>query len=181
MLSWPVLGEKPPASAWLATAVGIAGVYLLSLGEGRSDPQTFSIVPILTALLASVASAIALLGLHHLKQVSTSAVVAHFSGVSLVCSGLAMLAPAKAFTSEPTSADWFLLSLVGVSATFGQLFLTKAFAAGSPAKISVISLSQVGFAMLMQIVFLGHRFNPLTVGGIALVVAPTAWVLLRRQ
>ena len=38
-----------------------------------------------------------------------------------------------------------MLLTVGVCATVGQLFLTKAFRAGPPAKVSVVALTQAGF------------------------------------
>jgi drug/metabolite transporter (DMT)-like permease len=80
------------------------------------------------------------------------------------------------------SLDWrsaALLLGVGVSATIGQLLLTMAFAAGSPARVSVVGLSQVGFTMLLEMAFLGRSFSPLTLVGIGLVILPTAWSLLR--
>jgi drug/metabolite transporter (DMT)-like permease len=69
---------------------------------------------------------------------------------------------------------------VGISATTGQLFLTKAFAAGPPAKVSVVALTQVVFAALFDVVVTGHAIGPVTLAGMALVVAPTAWLLLSR-
>ena len=37
----------------------------------------------------------------------------------------------------------------------------------------------VGFVMLMEMVFMGRSFSATTLLGIALVVAPTAWSLIR--
>jgi drug/metabolite transporter (DMT)-like permease len=74
-----------------------------------------------------------------------------------------------------------LLLGVGVTATIGQLFLTKAFATGHPGRVSVVGLSQVGFGMLIELVFRGRDFNALTMTGIVLVLAPTAWVMLRER
>ena len=66
---------------------------------------------------------------------------------------------------------------VGVLATTGQLFLTKAFTAGHPAKVSVVGLSQVVLAMALDASVLGNSFACVTLLGIVLVVAPTAWLL----
>jgi drug/metabolite transporter (DMT)-like permease len=71
--------------------------------------------------------------------------------------------------------------VVGLSATVGQLFLTRAFTGGMPAKVSVAGLSQVAFAMLYEGLFEGRAFNWLTLVGIGLVLAPTAWLLLGRR
>jgi drug/metabolite transporter (DMT)-like permease len=58
--------------------------------------------------------------------------------------------------------------------------LTKAFAAGPPARVSVVNLSQVGMAATMEVLFRGRTFSGWTLFGMALVLAPTAWVLIRR-
>jgi len=68
---------------------------------------------------------------------------------------------------------------VGVTATIGQLFLTKAFAAGPPARVSVVMLSQVGFTMLLEMAIWHRSFGGQTLIGIFLVIAPTVWTLLR--
>src|SRR5207249_1309918 len=74
----------------------------------------------------------------------------------------------------------FMLLAVGITATIGQIFLTRAFAAGIPAKVSVVGLTQVVFAMLFDAMIWEKSFSFLTVVGIVLVLAPTAWLLLRR-
>jgi drug/metabolite transporter (DMT)-like permease len=182
VLSWPVLGERPRLDVWLAALTGVIGVFVLQPPRAEAALGDFGTLPVVTAVTASLASSIALLGLHRLKGVDTRAVVAHFSGVSLAFSGAAMLAWPGLSHAHPASATAIgVLLLVGVAATSGQLFLTKAFASGPPAQISVIGLSQVGFSMLMEIVFLGRQFNERTLLGLALIVAPTAWVLVRRR
>ena len=120
-----------------------------------------------------------MIGLHQVREIDPRAVVAHFSGVALLCCVLSLFV-------FPTQHEWTLnlrtvavLLAIGVCATVGQLFLTLAFAAGPPARVSVVGLSQVGFVMLMEMVFMGRSFSPTTLLGIALVVAPTAWSLIR--
>ena len=71
--------------------------------------------------------------------------------------------------------------VVGVAAVLGQLFLTKAFAAGRPARISVIGLSQVAFAASYKWVFEGRIPSGMGVGGMMLVIGATVWVMLRSQ
>jgi drug/metabolite transporter (DMT)-like permease len=57
--------------------------------------------------------------------------------------------------------------------------LTLAFAAGPPARVSVVGLSQVGFTMLLELAIWNRSFSTMTLVGIGLVIAPTAWTLLR--
>jgi drug/metabolite transporter (DMT)-like permease len=69
---------------------------------------------------------------------------------------------------------------MGVSATVGQFFLTKAFSAGPPTKVSVVGLSQIIFALLLDVAFLGHKLTLTKCLGIVLVAAPTAWLMTSR-
>jgi len=80
------------------------------------------------------------------------------------------------FRAEPL----LLLIGVGITASIGQLLLTKAFAAGDPAKVSVVGLTQVIFAFLFELI----QDNPVrtqTLIGMALVIAPIAWIMRRRD
>jgi drug/metabolite transporter (DMT)-like permease len=58
--------------------------------------------------------------------------------------------------------------------------LTKAFAAGPPARVSVIGLTQVVFALFLDAWLERPVLHPTTLLGIALVMAPTAWMMLLR-
>src|SRR5262249_56576139 len=54
-------------------------------------------------------------------------------------------------------------------------------ASGPPAKVSVVGLSQVVFAMALEAVFSAEVLTPAKLLGTVLVMAPTAWLLLQRQ
>ena len=174
VLSWPLLGELPPLDVWPAVVVGLVGIALMQRPECGGAQ-----IAVAAAIFCSFTSAIALIGLHQLKEIDPRAIVAHFSAVALAgCIAALFLFP----TSKPLVLDLqtgALLLGVGLFATVGQLFLTKAFAAGPPARVSVVGLAQVGFTMLLEIAFWQRSFSGLTLVGIALVIAPTAWTLLR--
>ncbi len=176
LLSWPLAGEVPRKDSWIAIAVGFCGVVLVAQPHfAGSEP-----LPTLAALLASFSTSIAMLGLHRLREIAPWAIVAHFSGVSLAaCLVLLLLDPTESLAASNVDADSLLmLAGVGLCATTGQLFLTKAFAAGPPARVSVVALTQVGFAMLFDVVIWGRSFDGLSLAGIVLVMAPTAWLLV---
>ena len=71
--------------------------------------------------------------------------------------------------------------LAGLAASVGQVFLTKAFAAGHPAKVAVVGLSQVVFAMLFDVLLLERELSVLSLLGTALVLAPSAWLMAHRK
>jgi drug/metabolite transporter (DMT)-like permease len=116
------------------------------------------------------------------RQIDPRAIVVHFSAVAL----LFCLASLFLFDRAPDlpgvlagPAPWMLLG-VGLTATAGQLLLTRAFAAGPPARVSVIALTQVVFAMAFDVFLWERSFNPLTLVGIVLVLAPTGWLMAGR-
>ena len=70
---------------------------------------------------------------------------------------------------------------VGITATIGQIFLTKAFTVGVPAKVSVVGLTQIVLTLIVDVCLFNQEFTPLNLLGIALVLAPTVWVMLRER
>ncbi len=179
LFSWPLLGAAPSRETWAAIAVGTIGVALIQrpyFDQGN--------LAALMAMLSAISTAVAMIGLHRLGKVAPWAIVAHFSGVSLACCLLGMAVtglPWKAAAIlEPQSLAMF--AGMGTSAALGQVLLTKSFAARAPAKVSVVSLSQVAMVMILESVLWPERqFDLATVLGIALVLAPTAWLILKRD
>jgi drug/metabolite transporter (DMT)-like permease len=174
-LSWPLLGEWPARSVWLSAILGVVGVILVQ------RPDVDGVNP--TALIAlgvSVFTALAMMGLHHLKDVDPRAVVVHFSAVSAIFSIAAMFVFPTTAPAQPI--EWYQIALllgVGLTATVGQFFLTKAFTAGAPARVSVVSLTQVIFILILDAAFLGNIPDRVKLLGVALILAPTAWIMLK--
>jgi drug/metabolite transporter (DMT)-like permease len=181
VLSWPLLRVRPGTSVWVAAGCGVLGVLMIQLphfedvsfGERLAAPL---------ALLAAFTSAVAMLGLNRLKNLHPWSIVAHFSGVAT------LFALGTCFIGEPVPIGQVAqlpvaarLLGVGVTATFGQMCLTRAFTAGDPAKVSVICLTQVVFAFALHLLFGGESLGGMTLAGIALVMAPTAWVMMGKS
>ncbi len=176
LLSWPFLGIRPRPSTWLAILSGMAGVALIQQPHlAQGNLASFA------ALTSSFCSAIAMLGLHRLHGMDTRAIVFHFSSVSLLFS-----LSARTFIQDtaPSTGPWQLLTMimllgVGVTATVGQVCLTKAFTLGDPAKVAVVGLSQVGFGAIFEVLIWGRQFQLPTVLGMMLILTPTAWLMMR--
>ena len=175
VLSWPLLREFPSTEVWVAIALSITGLCLMEPPKAIEGKLAFG-----AALLSSFTSGIALIGLHKLKQLDSRAIVTHFSGVAMFLSFAACFV--FPFHGETTISVRLVLLLLGVGlfATAGQLLLTKAFTTGNAARVSIIGLSQVAIVMLLEIILWQRTFKPQTLLGMALVVAPTAWMMLRR-
>jgi drug/metabolite transporter (DMT)-like permease len=177
LLSWPLLGERPGWRAWLGVVSGVVGVTLIQ--QPHFAAGNFAS---LVALASSVSTAVAMLGLHRLHGIDHRAVVVHFSGVSLLfcLATLGLFGPGAAPLALPAGADLALLLGVGAAATVGQLFLTRAFAAGPPARVSVVGLTQVVFALVIDAFVLGNPVDGRKLLGVALVGAPAAWLMASR-
>lgn len=183
LLSWPLYHERPSRQVWLSVFASVIGIAIIEQSTGPLEIAEMAPLPrwLATAstLFAAVSTAVAMLGLHRLRHIHPWAIVAHFSGVALLFSLASFLLGSQSATppTPPRTETLLLLLAVGSTATVGQLFLTKAFAAGPPAKISVVSLMQVVFALLLDVMLWDRRFNALTLIGMALVMAPTAWLM----
>jgi drug/metabolite transporter (DMT)-like permease len=178
VLSWPLYGQAPRPGMVLAILVGVAGVVLVEqphLATGN--------LGVAAALAAAGFTAVAMLGLHSLRELDPRAIVVHFSAVATTfCVAAFFLGPRNhdpARVLEPA----VLLKLVGmcVAALVGQLFLTLAFARGAPAGVSVVGLTQIVFALAFDAWLFGRVVGPTAAAGTVLVVAPTAWLLLRKR
>ena len=178
VLSWPVLGRFPERDVWFGVLCGVMGVAVMQqpyLAEGNLGT--------LAAVTGSVTSAVALIGLHRLRHIAPNAIVVHFSAVSvLVVLTTMLIIPSEHALARQLTVSWpapaYLLG-VGISATIGQLLLTRAFAAGAPARISVIGLTQVGFAMVFDVIFWNRSLQIQSILGMLLVIGPTVWLMLR--
>jgi drug/metabolite transporter (DMT)-like permease len=175
LLSWPLTGRRPSLGVWLSIAGGIAGIVLIQ--QPHFEEGNFATV---AALFSSLTTAIAMLGLNRLKKIDARAIVVHFSGTSLVfCIVSLFIGPNPVSPDQQISLNTLTLLLgVGATATVGQIFLTKAFVAGAPAKVSVVGLSQIVFAMILDIIVWNRDIEWWTLLGMVLVMAPTAWLML---
>ena len=178
LLSWPLAKEMPTPGVWLAAAVGVAGVAVIQRPGGALTDHHFAA---LVALVASVSTAVAMMGLNRLKGVATPAVVVHFSGVALAFALAASAAAGPVKLAATDVGSLCQLLAVGLTATVGQLCLTKAFVHGPAARVAVVGLTQIVFAMGLDVVVFSKRFDNVTLLGVALVLAPTAWVVGRRR
>lgn len=178
LLSWPLLGERPTGDVWLSVVSGVTGVALVQqphFAEGNFAT--------LAVLAGSLCTALAMIGLHRLQGIDTRAVVVHFSGVSVlfVLAAFWLFEHSDHPEGRLDARTALMLLGVGVTATIGQLFLTKAFSVGSPAKVSVVGLTQILFAMGLEVVLWDRTFNACTLLGMALILAPAAWLMTRRE
>ena len=175
LLAWPVLGQRPGGRVWAAIALGLAGIVLIQKPEAAGDRLAATL-----ALGNALTTSVSMIGLNRLAGVDARAVVTHFSGVATVFTLLfLLLAGGRAdFSALGDATTLLLLAGVGLCGALAQLAMTKAFAAGAPSRVAVVGLTQVVFALLFDLLLWHRRFDALAILGIALIVAPSAWLML---
>jgi drug/metabolite transporter (DMT)-like permease len=176
LLSWPMLGRFPSGIVWLSIVSSILGVALIQGAELQTGNYAALLV-----VAVSIFTAVAMLGLNRLKGLDPRAVVVHFSAT-----GLVFAVAAYFIFATPESPEAFevhhLVELIGIglSASMGQYFLTRAFTAGDPARVSVASLSQFVMVLLLDVLVLQNPLDWHKLWGIPLILGPTVWLMLRR-
>jgi drug/metabolite transporter (DMT)-like permease len=178
LLSWPILGKPPTKGVWAAIVVSLFGVALILRPEREVDVWASA-----AAAGAAVSSAFAMMGLHRVAALDHRAVVAHFSATAALFTFLASIAfGGGRFPTVPDDARvWQLLIAVGLTATVGQLCMTRAYARGNPASVAVVGLSQVVFGLIIDVVFWNRHVDVWTLLGIALVAVPTGCLMTSRR
>ncbi len=178
ILSWPLYGHLPGRNMLIAILIGIAGVALVEQPHLESGN-----LGVVFALAAAALTAVAMLGLHSLGDLDPRAIVLHFSSVATVfCLTAFVIGPRDHPITKVLEAGILLkLLAMGLTALIGQLFLTLAFSAGAPAKVSVIGLTQIVFALSFDTWYFGREVNVLTFIGTTLVIAPTAWLIVQSR
>lgn len=178
LLAWPLYGSPPGPKMVIAILVGVLGVGLVEQPHLEAGN-----LAVFTALAAAVFTAVAMLGLHSLHDIDPRAIVAHFSAVATVfCLAAMFIGPHQAPASRLVEPMVMLKLLgMGLTAMFGQFFLTIAFGTGAPAKVSVIGLTQIVFALAIDVWLWDREVNAVTIIGTLLVITPTAWLLTRSR
>jgi drug/metabolite transporter (DMT)-like permease len=175
LISRLVLRERLATSVWLAMLLALAGVVCLQQPHFAGGKFACFI-----ALLCGLWTALAMLGLNRLQNLDARAVVVHFSGVSSIATAIffALTTAGRADLRLPDAWAWLLLCGVGVLGVLGQYGMTLAFARGHAPRVAVVTLAQVLFALVLDVTVGRREINALSLAGMALIVAPTAWLLV---
>lgn len=184
VLSWPLLRVVPSWRTWVALVISCVGmwmVYTSAVQPTRSISSDLHVpeLAIPLAILAGILSGVALINLHKVRSIDPRAIVTHFSAVATFCSLLVWIfLPVSPPTRAVDALSIWSLVGVGVAATIGQLALTRAFAAGPPARVSVVGLSQVVVAGLMKWILENRIPSTGSLIGMCLVLGATVWVIV---
>jgi drug/metabolite transporter (DMT)-like permease len=182
LLAFIFLGEKLSSRAILAVLIGFAGVAMLSgLHLGY-----LHIMGILTGLL----SALAYTSVRSLKAFYDERTVVLSFMISGVLIPIILMMAAEYITSDmltfalspftmPQKMDWVWIILMGISAAYGQVYMTRAYFYAKAGIVSTVSYSVILFATLFGIILGDILPTLMVIAGGTLIVFSGA--LLSRQ
>ncbi len=136
-----VLRDQVGPWRWTAVAFGFAGILVITQPGHAHIPLLGAIAGLVSALLNATIS-FQIRDLSRTEEPVT--VVFYFAlfGTAL----MALILPL--FMTAHTQWQWFLLIMVGVTGTLGQLFMTAALRLGQVASVIVMDYSQIIWATL---------------------------------
>lgn len=170
-----LLGERNRPRQWMLMALSLVGVVLVVGPTGQADLAGRAMA-LGCALVAGTAYAVMRM---LSSSVPTLTIAFAFPAVAVATTGPLMALGVPGFTwANPSAVDWLWILAVAVSATSGQVLLTLGLGRVPAARGSAISNSQVVFAVVWGILFLGEVPAWTTLAGASIVV--TCLVLLSR-
>jgi drug/metabolite transporter (DMT)-like permease len=144
------LSERPSRRTWIALALGLAGMFLVSVDPSKGWRPDLARLGVGLALIAGVFSAFAYISLRKLASTDDPlTVVFTFSG-ALALASAPFLVDDLGRLGEWSRRAWITLVVAGLFGTAGQLFLTAAYRYGTAAAVAIASLSEVGMQALLS-------------------------------
>ena len=163
ILSIPILKEVPKKIDIIATVIAFIGaLFIIRPTAG------FETIPALIGLYGGFGAGTAYVFVRRLggKGERTSVIVFCFSAFSCL-----VTAPYLIFRYHPmTFNQTMCLVLAGVFASLGQFGITSAYRFAPAKEISVFDYTQVVFAALLGIIFLGEIPVPLSIAGYVIII-----------
>jgi len=185
LFAWIFLKEALGVRGWLALAIGFIGIVLIAKPTGMMLDKTAWL-----GIFSGVGAALAYTAVRELRQYyDTRAIVLSFMGVGTVGPLVLMaLSPYVAieeldmlFASfvMPSNVEWGYIIMLGLFATLAQIYMTKAYGATQAGIVGAVSYSNILFSIMVGL-FIGDPFpDPITWGGIGLIV--TAGIIVARK
>ena len=168
--------EKLGFKGWLGVFVGFIGILFITKFDGSSLDKTDYL-----GILCGVGAGLAYTSVRELrKYYDTRAIVLSFMTIGTI-GPLILLIIGEFYTNEnldflfakfvmPSGMDWFYIILLGLFATYAQIFMTKSYAYAKAGIVATVSYSNIVFSIILGM-FLGDSFPDIWIClGIILIV-----------
>ncbi|MBS9782291.1 MAG: DMT family transporter [Arcobacter sp.] len=179
--------EKLGFKAWVGVFIGFIGILFITKFDGTNLDKTDYL-----GILCGVGAALAYTSVRELgKYYESRSIVLSFMLVGTIAPlGLFFISsfyvnPSLDFMLAPfimpSGSQWFFICLVGLFATFAQIFMTKAYSYTKAGVVGTISYSNIAFSTILGL-FLGDTFPDIwIVLGIILIVSSGILVSLKNK
>lgn len=168
--------EKLGFKGWIGVFVGFIGILFITKFDGSNLDKTDYL-----GILCGVGAGLAYTSIRELRKFYDSrAIVLSFMTIGTI-GPLILLIIGEFYTNEkldflfakfvmPNTNDWLFIILLGLFATFAQIFMTKAYSHAKAGIIGTISYSNIAFSIILGM-FLGDAFPDIwIIFGILLIV-----------
>lgn len=165
LLSGPLLNEKVGSGAWIAAALGFAGVLLIARPGGGLDPWgiAFALGNVVLAVAYNLLSRVLARTEHTITMLFYTALVGSIL--------FGLMLPWTLYGVAPTMLQVFLFLGLGVSAGLGHYLFTQSYRYAPAAILAPMNYLHLGWAALFGWLVFGHAPDAIAFGGIALVAA----------
>jgi drug/metabolite transporter (DMT)-like permease len=174
LLSGPVLGEPAGFTRIAAAVLGFAGVLVVLQPSGDNWVSYGALM----GLAGMVAYALSTLLLRRLGSRDGTVTIA-FWFVAIVCAGSALVAIPRWQAVAPEHL--WLIVILGLAGTFGQVLLTAAFRRASVAVVAPFDYTHMIWAVIYGLAFWGYLPGWRVWVGSGVIVASGLFILYREQ
>jgi drug/metabolite transporter (DMT)-like permease len=172
-IAWFWIKERPPMIVFPAALVGLAGIGFIVRPSGE-----FDLLAGLVGLASGIFAACAMVSIRRIADTEPATrIVFYFAALSTLISAVPMLWAWR----TPTPFEALLLIATGLTATWGQLCLTQAYAAAPAARVGPFTYFSVIFSALLAWALWGETLDRWFALGAALVVATCVMVGWQRK
>lgn len=173
ILSALALHERVGPRRWAAVAVGFVGtLIIIRPGMVEVNPGTFFAIGSGVALGSYFVLTRAMAG-------AADAMVLNFQ-TSAIGAGLMTLALPILWQS-PSPVQWLMLASLGVIATLGHVFITKAYEHGEASLLAPLAFTEIIMATILGWWFFGDLPDRWTVLGVTILIASAIYISIRER
>ena len=168
-----LLGEKLEKHSILAILFSIVGMFMVV--KPKFDGST---IPSLVALAGALSAAMAMIMLSSVGKMVRGEIIILYFGIFSTIACFPFLVGNFII---PKGKDLANLLMIGVSAGFGQLFLTMGYKLGKASEISVYNFSQIIFSILMGYFLFNERTDFISLVGMAIIILSAYYNFIRSR
>jgi len=167
-IAWLWIHERPPFIVFPAVVLGIVGISFIV-----RPSATFDLSAGLVGVCAGALAAGAMVSIRRISNTEpASRIVFYFAGMASLIAVVPMLWSWK----TPDQREALLLLATGLTATLGQLCLTRAYSLAPAARIGPFTYTSVVFSALLAWWLWGESLDRWSALGVALVIATCVMV-----